>query len=286
MTDVVLSPHLDDAALSTAAVLAGWHRTDSSTTSVVNVFTGAPLHESTLSLWDHVCGFTDSGEVAARRIAEDAAALSTLGLVPVNLGYRDFLIRRGDGDPESVTVDDLFSDLADLIVPSEVETVYAPLGGGPRPHVDHVLVREAALLLHRERIADVALYADQPYVYKSRSWPQWIETDVDFGVGPASAIVATRLQHSGVEDDGRGGDWWRRFPRSVPEMVALDNGRTVVVLGEEARDRKLDLMRRYETQFDNLNRRLRTRGLLDDPNLYGVEVYWRLDPPASIEAAA
>jgi LmbE family N-acetylglucosaminyl deacetylase len=261
---VVVSPHLDDAALSASAML-------DEHAAVVNVFTGAPLRDGALSLWDKVCGETDSGDVARRRVAEDARALATRGIEPVNLGYRDALIRKADGDTSEIEVAALAGDLDDALrtspLPPEGQ-VWVPLGGGPRPHGDHVLVREAALILHRLGYWRVGLYADQPYVYKSRAWPAFIQPSRE-GIPTAPAV-----------DDP---SWWRRFPRAVPEMFALDHRMIVAHPDPEA---KLALMEMYETQFENLNRRLRTKNLLRDPALYGIEVYWMLDLPARIEAAA
>lgn len=259
MTDrVVVSPHLDDAALSASAML-------DEHAAVVSVFTGAPLRDGALSLWDKVCGFTDSGDVARRRVEEDARALATRGIVPVNLGYRDALIRKADGDESPVEVAALAGDLDDALRASGLApggNVLVPLGGGPRPHGDHVLVRDAALILHRLGYWRVLLYADQPYVYKSREWPAWI-------------------REGGDPDPGT--SWWRRFPRAVPDMVALDHR---MIVAHPDPEEKLALMAMYETQLENLNRRLRTKGLLRDPALYGIEVYWMLDVPPRIEAAA
>jgi LmbE family N-acetylglucosaminyl deacetylase len=250
---IVLSPHLDDAALSTYSVLSlGEAR-------VVSVFTAGPIKGEHLSLWDRVCGFDDSVEVARLRRAEDERALATLGIRPTNLGLRDASIRQAEGVPAPSAIQ--ISDwIRDIVADSGERTVYAPLGGGPRPNPDHVIVRDAARLLARLGVIDLVLYADQPYVYKNRSWPGWIS--------PSS-------NPEPAHTDGEA-SWWKRFPRDVPEMVSLDEGLRVVELLSQEVDRKLALMKMYETQFENLNRKLRTKDLLRDPALYGVEVFWEI----------
>lgn len=64
---LVLSPHLDDAWLSTAAIL------QQTPAEVWTVFAGVP-HPAQRSPWDTACGFADSDETMAARLAEDTAA--------------------------------------------------------------------------------------------------------------------------------------------------------------------------------------------------------------------
>lgn len=66
---LVLSPHLDDAWLSSAALLQ--HRP----CEVWTVFGGAPVPTRTTD-WDARCGFADSDETVAARRAEDAQAFA------------------------------------------------------------------------------------------------------------------------------------------------------------------------------------------------------------------
>lgn len=263
MTVVVLSPHLDDAVLSAFSVLTRGEEED---VHVVNVFTGTPEREDSLSLWDKVCGFDDSFDVCRRRIAEDERAHAALGVSRVScLGLRDHLIRKADGTGKTFTAD-VVDAISEPVRAARV--VYAPLAGGPRPHSDHVLVRDAARILRKlDDIDPLVLYADQPYCYKSRAWPAFI---LNHGVKDAADA------HWDVATDLEGLGWWKRFPRAVPEMVSLDEACEVVRLGESERVRKQRTMAMYETQYENLNTKLRTKGLLRDPDLYGVEVFWTL----------
>lgn len=268
---IVLSPHFDDAALSTFAKL-------DEAKAVVNVFTDAP--EGSLSTWDRVCGHSDSAVVARARREEDNAALASLGVLPINLSLRDAGVREsiGEAPPEVAPLAGLIADAIDGY--GEV-VLLAPLGGGPVANPDHVLVREAALTLHRARRVSVVLYADQPYVYKNRSWPNFVT-----GSWNSFHTELLKSERGEIVEPPSDARWWDRFPRAVPEMISLTNGIEVVRLSEQDRDRKLALMQRYETQFENLNRKLRTRNLLRDPECWGVEVYWTLDPPARLQEAA
>lgn len=67
---MLLSPHLDDAALSCAAVLAREEPID-----VLTVFTGEP-DPPTCTHWDNLCGFTGSGEAVRARKEEDRRAFA------------------------------------------------------------------------------------------------------------------------------------------------------------------------------------------------------------------
>jgi LmbE family N-acetylglucosaminyl deacetylase len=253
---IIVSPHLDDAALSTFAYLP-------SAVGVVNVFTAPKQDPRTVSLWDHVCGYASSTDVAEKRKWEDEAALATVGLRPFNLDFApDASIRQAEGTLEPIAPA-LAGILDETLLQAKlwrdaVHELLAPLAGGPKPNPDHVLCRDAALILHRLGRARVTLYADQPYVYKNRAWPMFVTGESE----PADAA------------------WWGRFPRAVPDMIALDHNVEVARLDEYQRESKRQLMMRYGTQYWNLNRRLRVRGLLLDPDLYGIEVYWKLDPPA------
>lgn len=93
---LVLSPHLDDAWLSAAALLQ--HRP----CEVWTVFAGAPIPARSTE-WDARCGFADSDETVAARRAEDAAAFGDTGhqvrlLDLLDAAYHDGSDRRADVD--------------------------------------------------------------------------------------------------------------------------------------------------------------------------------------------
>ena len=80
---VVVSPHLDDAALGCSYLLAahpGAH--------VVTVYAGRPTeYPSPMGHWDALCGFVEGDEVHVARRAEDAAAMEVLGATPIWLDF-------------------------------------------------------------------------------------------------------------------------------------------------------------------------------------------------------
>src|SRR5438067_11728778 len=84
----VISPHLDDAALSLGASLAAAARTGVSVV-VVTVFAGDPGSTATAGAWDALCGFRTEGEAVRERRSEDERACAILGAQPVWLPFKD-----------------------------------------------------------------------------------------------------------------------------------------------------------------------------------------------------
>jgi LmbE family N-acetylglucosaminyl deacetylase len=184
---VVLSPHLDDAALSCGAVLLYAARRTSVT--VVTLFTeaGPPPHTFSARRYLKQVGARSAQDLYARRRAEDRAALEPIGVTCVHAGFPEALFRRRPQPPRRAAAARLLPELAHVypvyrrhviagrIAPADVGTlrdvcgvvaraagsgpsvVLAPLGVGA--HVDHVLVRTAA----DRSGADVVYYSDFPY---------------------------------------------------------------------------------------------------------------------------
>ena len=182
---VVLSPHLDDGVLSAGNLLLALHARGLPTT-VATFFTecSRPLTLSARAFLRQ-CGATSAPELFAARRREDADAVAACGARALHASLPDALFRRRPGVPTLVpelahvyptwrfhlargavspadaptvaTVERLIADL--LAEPSELPTVLvAPMGVGG--HVDHVLVRDAALRAG----VPVVRYADVPYV--------------------------------------------------------------------------------------------------------------------------
>jgi LmbE family N-acetylglucosaminyl deacetylase len=172
---IYLSPHLDDVVLSCGGLI---HRQVQAGTRVlaVTIF-AAPPSRSELSPfadelhahWGHL-----TEPVAARR-EEDQKAMHLLGAGYTHLEYSDAIYRFDDASFLYLCDEDLFGPLhrSDLklvaqvteaimeIACSQQSTIHAPLAVGN--HVDHQLVREAALILH-SRSYPVIFYEDYPYV--------------------------------------------------------------------------------------------------------------------------
>ena len=152
----ILSPHMDDAALSCFHLLVG-----DEDVRVVNVFAGVPRGEREPGWWDALTGATCPAERLAERVAEDRDALGALGLEPRYLAFVDAQYRRRAPAVGRV--------LAAIAGHSE-GVVYAPAGLSGHP--DHLLVRDAALAL-RAGGAEVRLYADLPHAAVF-GWPGWV----------------------------------------------------------------------------------------------------------------
>jgi LmbE family N-acetylglucosaminyl deacetylase len=179
-----VSPHLDDAVLSCAALMRAI--AGRSAVTVVTLFSDAapPPHTRAARTFLRQCGASDADGLFIERRKEDVQVLDGLGVRHVHLGHPDALFRRrrdpwgvlrragrmlpeldhryptfrfdialgrvsrGDGELLA-TVTDEVADLRDGAV------VFAPLGVGR--HVDHLLARRLG-----ERLGAV-LYADFPY---------------------------------------------------------------------------------------------------------------------------
>lgn len=161
---VLISPHLDDVALSAAVPLL---RRPS---HVVTVFAGLPQDTARLYWWDRLTGARDTRERMAERRAEDDSALSALGATTTRLAYLDRQFR--DGEP--VAADPIAADLKPLL--RRASEVWLPAGIGG--NTDHLAVRDAGLAALADLATPAAapggaegapatyLYADFPYVVK------------------------------------------------------------------------------------------------------------------------
>jgi LmbE family N-acetylglucosaminyl deacetylase len=184
---VVLSPHLDDAALSCGAMMI--HACQTIPVTVATLFTeaGPPPYTLSARRYLHQVGAKDAPALYRQRREEDRAALQPLGITCVHAGLVDAPFRRQPGNQAGSWWVRLMPELAHIypiyrlnitsgrIAAADAGTlsaaasliqrlaaaghalVLAPLGVGR--HVDHVLVRTAA-----ERSgADIAYYSDFPH---------------------------------------------------------------------------------------------------------------------------
>jgi LmbE family N-acetylglucosaminyl deacetylase len=185
---VFVSPHLDDAVLSCAALMRVMAAV--APVTVVTLFSaaGPPPHTRAARTFLRQCGATDAATLFAQRRAEDVAVLDGLGVRHVHLGHPDALFRRRR-DPSGLLgragrvlpeLDHRYPtfrfdiDLGRLSrgdrelreeITEEVAararnaSVFAPLGVGR--HVDHLLARSAGEHLR------AVLYADFPYTARA-----------------------------------------------------------------------------------------------------------------------
>jgi GlcNAc-PI de-N-acetylase len=235
---VVLSPHFDDAVLSCWEVLVG-----AGEVLVVNVFAGEPP-VGTLGWWDQLAGATDSVAAVRTRIEEDGQALALAGRTAVNLQFLDSQYRQGDQAPGEIV-----NALREVLLPGV--RIYAPASLGDH-HCDHTAVRAAALAF-RAQGADVTLYADLPHATVF-GWPQWVLEGSSSEADPAGEGWATQLQETGVP---------------VERMVAATHR-----LSAKEHAAKLEAVLSYASQTAPLQQVFGFS--LEDPQLLGLEVDWRL----------
>ena len=236
---VILSPHFDDAVLSCWHVLAS-----AGDVLVVNVFAGEPP-AGALGWWDRLAGATDSAAVVRTRIEEDRQALAIAGRTAVNLPFLDSQYRQPDQASGEIV-----EALRGVLVAGA--RVYAPASLGDH-HRDHTAVRGAALALHAEG-AQVELYADLPHATVF-GWPRWVRNAGSLnGADRAGERWASQLEATGIPVE--------RMLRAVHRLPAEDQAC------------KLDAVRTYGSQIAPLRRVFGAS--LEDPQLLGFEVDWRL----------
>lgn len=163
---VVVSPHLDDAALSLGATIARAARRGSRVV-VLTVFGCDPSSHAPAGGWDGRAGFRTEGEAARVRREEDAKACALLGAAPVWLSFGSLDYERRGND----------AAVRDAVLAATGAADVVLLPGFPLSHPDHVaLVR--ALAGDRLRGTRLGLYAEQPYTRRSGEEPRpagWVD---------------------------------------------------------------------------------------------------------------
>jgi LmbE family N-acetylglucosaminyl deacetylase len=159
----VISPHLDDAALSCALLLAA-----NPGSSVTTVFAGGPPSVRPLTEWDRLAGyFPDGADVAGIRRGEDISASALLRAKPVHLEYWDRQYRGdryGYQGPDEEELREAIT--AELLQRGPADYWVIPLGLG---HPDHRLVAEAGLTLAEREAGEFYLYEELPYAAELKS---------------------------------------------------------------------------------------------------------------------
>lgn len=172
---LVVSPHLDDAVLSVGASLSALTETGRMVV-VCTVFAGSPsgpVSEGASAFHSH-CGLGDDAVLV--RHDEDRAAVREVGGQALHLGFLDAIYRRigeqwlcrrpgavfdplmPDEPTIASAIESRLSDLLAAVRPAMVLTC-AAVGG----HVDHRLVRDAAIAACVAEGRPLALWEDIPY---------------------------------------------------------------------------------------------------------------------------
>ncbi|HMN79734.1 MAG TPA: PIG-L family deacetylase [Burkholderiaceae bacterium] len=147
---LVISPHLDDAALSCGEFLCA-----NPGAVVVTLFAGTPRNGDLRTDWDGRCGFASATEAVWTRRAEDAHALDLLGAAPQWLDFCD------DQYDEQVSLASLVLAIGTLLDHHPDSPVLFPIG---LFHSDHRLAHRAVVLALADRPGRQTLvYEDVPY---------------------------------------------------------------------------------------------------------------------------
>lgn len=239
MTIIAVSPHLDDAALSASAALAGRDAT------VVTVFTAVPGAGRPVSWWDQLTGATSSRQRQRERLEEDGAAMALLGARGVHLDEPEALYRDGDPDLDraAARLTELLAGAAEVWLPSAI--------GG---HRDHLFARNAGLRAAAAAGHDqVLLYADFPYVI-AYGWPAWVSGRPDGGYVDAGFWLTDQLASAGLTE------------ASLTPVVTR--------LSEEQQALKARVIAAYRSQAPAL--RLAPADLAADPAKLEFELAWQV----------
>lgn len=162
----VISPHLDDVALSCSLLLAAnpgsW---------VTTVFAGGPPSMRPLTTWDRMARyFPDGADVVGVRRGEDISASAMVRAQPIHLSYWDRQYRNESHGYQGLAEEDLAPAItAELLsqrpqVPADFWVI--PLGLG---HADHRLAAEAGLMLAEREAGELYVYEELPYATELKS---------------------------------------------------------------------------------------------------------------------
>ena len=169
---IYISPHLDDAALSAGGLI--YEQTKSGIPVEIWTFMcGYPTGEeySQFAELNHsMWGYSSAEEVVRERRAEDKNAAAILGASTLHFDFLDCIYRRGlNGEwlyseinvPPHKADAGLPAQIAEAIMPHLLpdDVLVCQLAVGS--HVDHIIVRQAAELLHRPLRYDI----DVPYIF-------------------------------------------------------------------------------------------------------------------------
>ena len=232
---VILSPHLDDAALSLGATIARVSRARSDVT-VVTVRAGNPDSSAPAGEWDSACGFATAGEAARERRREDERACAILGAAPEWLPFPDLDAPGHEND------DAIWSEIAARLAGADL--VFVP--GFPLEHPSHAWL--ARLVVERASAGTkVAFYVEQPYmnlrVMKRGYSLDTIARTLRIALRTPSG---RRLQQPGPSE-------------LISESVASQVDWIASPASRRERQAKNDAIRMYASQLDALGPRLLAR---------------------------
>ena len=156
----VVSPHLDDAALSCSRFAVAHPHA-----RFLTVFAGGPARVDPLPPWDRAARFfRDGDDVTAIRREEDRAACEILEAVPEHLDFWDGQYRSAaygyTGPADAALGAAITLELERLAASDPVDAWLVPLGLG---HSDHRLTSDVCLALAQRTDLVTYVYGDLPY---------------------------------------------------------------------------------------------------------------------------
>lgn len=176
MAALIISPHLDDAALSCALRLRRGE-----VGLVATIFAGLPAVDAPRSSWDVITRAESARARVAQRRLEDAAAWGSIGLPHLHCDHVE-------GHSKHLDLQTLGRNIA--VIAGGFDHVLLPAGIGRHP--DHQLVRDAAILA-LPSATRLTLYGELPYC-AFYGWPSPQEyLDVEaYWRGDVADIVSSR----------------------------------------------------------------------------------------------
>jgi LmbE family N-acetylglucosaminyl deacetylase len=152
---LVVSPHLDDAALSLGATIYTLARRQE--VRILTVLANDPESTRPAQPWDVRCGFASAAAAARGRRAEDAAAGKILGAQVQWLSFPD------SSHPPLAEVAEMKRAIA--AAACGAGTVLAP--GYPLTHPDHAMVAALTVEACLDTDSRLGLYVEQPYASRA-----------------------------------------------------------------------------------------------------------------------
>jgi hypothetical protein len=226
---LLVSPHLDDAALSCAALLRRAEPLE-----VLTVFAGEP-DPPQQGFWDHATGFASSAESMPARFAEDRAAFTD---TPHRVAMLSLLELQYVRRPRSAAEAAVVTERVRSWLEEGEGTVAAPAGAGSHAsrrlerlhrlwrrrsqpvHPDHVFTRDAVLaaLAHRPE-ASILLYEELPYRWGGRADREVERVASQLGRRPELLVVAVDKERKAA----RLRAYASQLPQLVPDGTRLDD---------------------------------------------------------------
>lgn len=159
----VISPHLDDAAVSCALLMAA-----NPGSVLTTVFAGGPASVAPLTTWDRLARyFPEGADVVGVRRGEDISSCALVRAKPVHLTYWDRQYRIGNYGYDGPAEDKLPELIAaELSSDASAQCWVVPLGLG---HPDHRIASEVGLLLAERGAGEFYLYEELPYAAELKS---------------------------------------------------------------------------------------------------------------------